>query len=231
MLRHQLPPRRAAGSCRLKWHFCDRSAEINSEPFAVRPRRTRSDICSIYANERSVFRGRGSAKLQCETVCDMSLCGAILWLLLLRPPHNTIMCHWRWEQLMYDSGLEWSGLKNSRFFKALLERHYFMKSNVRRQARDPYLFIFPSKTVIEINIIPRATFVYKQCPYCNPAGSWKWNKAFNELAALNPWGLPHTRTQRQSEVEVERGEREGKRERGNIFATWECEWDTEAKQH
>lgn len=110
---------------------------------------------------------------------------------------------------MYDLRLRRGGLKNGRFFKALLERHYFMKSNVCRQALHSYLSFFPlSKTVIEINIIPRATFVYKQCPYCNPARSWKWNEAFNELAALSPWGLPHTRTQRQREVEVER-EREG----------------------
>lgn len=64
-----------------------------------------------------------------------------------------------------------------------------------------YFFFLPSKMVIEINIIPRATFVYKQCPYCNPARSWKWNEAFNELAALSPWGLPHARTQRRRERE------------------------------
>lgn len=58
------------------------------------------------------------------------------------------------------------------------------------------LFFFPTffEMVIKININPRATFVYKQCPYWNPAGSWKQKKAFNELTALNPWGLPHTHT-------------------------------------
>lgn len=87
---------------------------------------------------------------------------------------------------------EESGLKNVRFFKALLERLYFMKSNVCRQALSPPLHSTNpssssvSEMVIEINIIPRATFVCKQCPYCNPARSWKWNKAFNELAAPKP---------------------------------------------
>lgn len=89
-----------------------------------------------------------------------------------------------------------------------------MKSNECRHAQyPPSPHPHPSKMVIEINIIPRATFVYKQCPYCSPARSWKWNKAFNELAALSPGGLPRTRTQ------TERG-RGRDRERGeNIFAT------------
>lgn len=216
-LRHRLPPSRPAGLCRLKWHFCDRSAEVNSKPPhrpAVQHMHRRS-VC-MQMNEEAFYRMRlisSRARLNCS------------W----HGSRNTIACHRRargQERRAADAWLQagemwfekWPFLQGTPGEALFHEKQWVQTCSV---PPHPH----PSKMVIEINIIPRATFVYKQCPYCSPARSWKWNKAFNELAALSPGGLPRTRTQ------TERG-RGRDRERGeNIFATWESEWDTRAKQH
>lgn len=111
---------------------------------------------------------------------------------------------------MCDSRLERGGLKNG--LRCSPGAALFHKKQcVQTRLGFPICLFFSSKTVIEINSTPRATFVDKQCPYCNPARSWKSNEAFNELAAPSPWGLPHTRAQRQRG-----GGRAGGREREYI---------------
>lgn len=55
----------------------------------------------------------------------------------------------------------------------------------------------------KLTLFPRETLVYKQCPCHNPLQILETDKAFNKLAAENPWGLSHNSEAR-------------KRGRGNI---------------